>query len=63
MQERSAQLIGTTRKQAEVISLKYENELWLKGVLGEDSPDKLRNTILYLLGVNKALLRVMNIML
>ena len=33
MQERSAQLLGTTRKQAEVISLKYENELWLKGSL------------------------------
>ena len=36
----------------EVISLEFKNTLWTKGVLGEDTPDKLRNTILYILGVN-----------
>ena len=55
MQERSAQCIGTIRKQAQVISLEFENRLWLDNILGEDTPDKLRSTVLYLLGVNCAL--------
>ena len=55
MQERAVMALGTVRKQAQVISLDYENQLWMKGVLGEDHPDKLRNTVLYLLGVNLAL--------
>ena len=55
MQERSALRIGTVRKQAEVISLEFEDTLWKNSILGEDSPDKLRGTVLYLLGVNCAL--------
>ena len=55
MQERSARMIGTVRKQAQVISLEYENRLWDTNILGEDTPDKLRDTVLYLLGVNCAL--------
>ena len=55
MQERAAKVIGTVKKQAQVISLEYENQLWAKGLLGEDTPDKLRDTVLYLLGVNLAL--------
>ena len=55
MQQRSAMSLGTVKKQAQVISLDYENQLWMKGILGEDTPDKLRNTVLYLLGVNLAL--------
>ena len=46
MQERAAQCIGTIRKQAEVISLEFENKLWNDNVLGEDTPDKLRSTVL-----------------
>ena len=55
MQERAANLVGTVRKQAQVISLEFEQKLWETNVLGEDSPDKLRSTVLYLLGVNCAL--------
>ena len=52
MQERSKQCIGTVRRLAQVISLAYETKLWEQNVLGEDSPDKLRDTVLYLIGVN-----------
>ena len=34
MQERAANNIGTVKKQAEVISLEFENTPWTKGVLG-----------------------------
>ena len=55
MQERAALAIGTVKRQAQVISLEYENHLWVNNVLGEDTPDKLRSTVLYLIGVNCAL--------
>ena len=35
MQERAANNIGTTVKQAQVISLNFENMLWEKNILGE----------------------------
>ena len=37
------------------MTTEIENELWEKGILGEDSPDKLRNTVLFLLGLNVTL--------
>ena len=52
MQERAAMNVGVTKRQAKVITYKTEQELWEKGLLGEDSPDKLRDTVLFLLGVN-----------
>ena len=55
MQERASMSIGTVKKQAQVISLDFENTLWNTNVLGEDSADKLRSTVLYILGVNCAL--------
>ena len=55
MQERAALSIGTVRRQAEVISLEFENQLWNTNILGEDTADKLRSTVLYILGVNCAL--------
>ena len=39
--------IGMTKKQAEVITYEHENLLWVRGVLGEDTPDKLRETVLF----------------
>ena len=42
-------------RQAEVISMEYENKLWERGILGEDTPDKLRSTVLFLIGINCAL--------
>ena len=55
MQERTAQNIGVVKRQAGIISYEHEESLWQKGVLGEDSPDKLRNTVLFLLGINVCL--------
>ena len=52
MKERAAQGIGTTKKQAETITYDYENQLWVKGVLGEQNPDQLRNTCLFLISIN-----------
>ena len=43
------------REQVQFISLDYEVKLWKKGELGEDASDKLRNTVLHLLGVNLGL--------
>ena len=47
--------VGTVKRQAELITFDQENDLWRDGYLGEDSPDKLRDTVLFLLGVNLAL--------
>ena len=55
MKQRASQNIGLIKKQAQVISLGFENKLWMSNMLGEDTPDKLRDTVLYLIGVNCAL--------
>ena len=55
MQERALSNTDQPPKQAEFIPLDIEKSLWDKGVLGEDTPDKLRETVLFLLGVNLGL--------
>ena len=52
MKEHTAANIGVVPKQAELITYEMEKKLWENGVLGEDNPDQLRNTVLFLLGVN-----------
>ena len=52
MKERTEANVGVVVRQADLITYDMEFKLWEKGVLGEDSPDKLRNTVLFLLGVN-----------
>ena len=52
MQERTKANIGVVKKQAEVITYEFEEKLWAQGVLGEDSPCKLRHTVLFLIGIN-----------
>ena len=52
MKERAKNNTGTVKKQAQMISYEYENELWNKSILGEDTPDKLRQTILFLIGIH-----------
>ena len=42
-------------KQSTPISSKMENQMWEKGVLGEDNPSKLVEAVLFLTGVNFAL--------
>ena len=55
MKERAAQNIGMTTKQASHIPYEVEQELWKQNILGEDTPDKLRDTVLFLLGINLGL--------
>ena len=52
MQQRTALNIGVTKKQAQVISYETEQDLWNRGFLGEDTPDKLRDIALFLIGIN-----------
>ena len=47
MKERASLQIGTIRKQADVITYKQEEKMWNEGILGEDSPDTLRNCTLF----------------
>ncbi len=42
-------------QRANVISETDEESMWTGGTLGEDTPDKLRDTVMYLLGISCAL--------
>lgn len=55
MKEASAEGLGGAKRQAEVISLEEEILLWSKAILGEQSPQQLLDTVLYLLGLYFAL--------
>ena len=52
MKERAAAKIGTVKRQAEVLTYDYENELWENGSLGEHNPDILRSTVMFLIGIH-----------
>ena len=52
MKERTAANIGMTKKQANLITKDIENPLWEEGHLGESNPEQLRDTVLFLLGLN-----------
>ena len=52
MKDRALRNIGMVKNQAGVIPMGFENSMWEPGVLGEDSPDKLRDTVLFLIGIN-----------
>ncbi len=54
MKERAKMGLGQ-KKSAQVISVTDEEKMWAEGVLGELSPDQLRETVMYLLGINLAL--------
>ena len=47
--------IGNVKKQADVISEELEEKLWNDKLLGDDSPKKLQNTLIFCLGLNLAL--------
>ena len=55
MKERAKANIGMVKRKAELIPMSFENKLWERGVLGEDTPERLRNTVLFLLGINCSL--------
>ena len=50
MKERTAEGVGG-RPERDPILEEHEQVLWEKGILGEDSPDKLRQTVFFLIGV------------
>ena len=52
MQEHTAMNVGVVKRQAQVISYEVENCMWQSNILGEDTPNRLRNSILFLIGVN-----------
>ena len=54
MKERYAMGLGV-KKSAEVISMQCESKMFDEGVLGEDSPEKLLKTIIYMMGMHCAL--------
>ena len=47
--------VGTTVKQAEVISLDLEERLWNEGALGDDNPQQLLDTLVFMFGLHFAL--------
>ena len=51
MKERTTERVGGARPERDPILEEHEEVLWEKGILGEDSPDKLRQTVFSLTGV------------
>ena len=47
MKERAAFNIGVTKRQAEVITYSHEEKLWSDGILSEQTPNQLRDTVLF----------------
>ena len=43
------------KRQGQVINAEIENKLWESGCLDEDTPDKVRCTLLFLIGLNVGL--------
>ncbi len=54
MKSRCSSRLGTVGS-AKPISFEDETKVWVSGALGEDSPDKLRNTVMFLIGISCAL--------
>ena len=47
--------IGVTKKQAEVIPDKIEEQLWSEKILGSNTPQQLLDMLIYCFGLNLAL--------
>ncbi|XP_031553083.1 uncharacterized protein KIAA1958-like [Actinia tenebrosa] len=55
MKEAASEGLGRSKKQAEMITLNEEGQLWNQDLLGDKHPQQLLNTIVYLLGLHFAL--------
>ena len=55
--------VSTTNKQAKVITSDIENRLWSEGVLGTDAPQKLLDTLLFVLASTMLFVVVRNIVI
>ena len=51
MKERTQMGIGSGKKIAKLITFDIEEDLWQRNFLGSDTPDKLRTTVFYLIGL------------
>ena len=51
MKERTKMGVGSGKKIAKLITFDMEEDLWRRGFLGDDTPDKLRTTVFYQLGL------------
>lgn len=47
--------LNIPNNQVDIITEAQENDLWEKNILGDDTPEKLSDTLLYLVGTNFAL--------
>ncbi len=54
MKSRCSSRLGTVGS-SKPISFADETKMWVSGALGEDSPDKLRNTVMFLISISCAL--------
>lgn len=52
MKEATSAGVGVETKQADVVSMNQEELLWEKGILGSDSPETLRDTLLWIFGLH-----------
>ncbi|XP_046367712.2 transcriptional regulator QRICH1-like [Haliotis rufescens] len=57
MKKLAARGIGIVKRKADIISCEQEDILWDKGILGDDTPQKLLDTLLYLNGISFCLRR------
>ncbi|XP_033736605.1 uncharacterized protein KIAA1958-like [Pecten maximus] len=56
MKELSKKGMGLQRRQADVISQVQEEDMWRTNILGSDAPQKLLDTMVFMIGLNFALL-------
>ena len=56
MKELSVKGLGSKKRQAEIITEEEENQLWDRNILWENNPEQLIHTIIYLIGLNFALM-------
>ena len=61
LKEAQAKGIGTSKKRAEVIPEELEDRLWEEGILGDDTPDKLLDTLVFVWGYTLLYVLVKNI--
>ena len=52
MKERTQMGVGKGKRIAKLITYDIEEDLWVRGFLGDDSPEKLRTTVMYSLGLH-----------
>ena len=55
MKQLSKHSVVRERQQAKPITIEEENAMWELGVLGDETPEKLFNTLLYLISLYFAL--------